>query len=126
MQRLLLQHDVQDMQLCNGAGEKIGRVDALVLELRDGQPLRVRTILVGGPVRQARMGAWARWVGRVVRHLARSQAHGVTEIPFSAVQRIGDSVTVDVEAAAMPSEHTERWLCEHVVRRIPGAEGERK
>lgn len=126
MQRLLLRHDVLDMQLCNGQGEKIGRVDALVLELVDGQPLRVKTIHVGGPARQDRMGAWARVLGRALRSLGGGQETGISEIPFSAVRKIGDSIVVDVDEKTLPSEHIERWLCERVVRRIPGSEGDRK
>jgi sporulation protein YlmC with PRC-barrel domain len=126
MPHLLLKHDVQDMQLCNGAGEKIGRVDALVLEQVEGQPLRVRTILVGGPIRQQRIGGWARWLGRLLRSIRASHHNGVSEIPFSTVRRIADSIVVDIDEASMPSEHVERWLCERIVRPLAGAEGERK
>jgi sporulation protein YlmC with PRC-barrel domain len=126
MQRLLLAHDVGDMQLCDGAGEKIGRVDALVLEWDNGVPLRVKTILVGGPVRQDRIGGLARWLGGALRRLGGTREGGISEIPFSSVRRIGDSIVIDVDERAMPSEHTERWLCDHIVARIPGAEGENK
>ena len=125
MQRLLLKHDVLDMQLCNGLGDKIGRVDALVLELVRGQPPRVKSILIGGPARQERVGSWARWLGRVMRGVGGTHERGLSEIPFSAVRRIGDSIFVDVDEKTLPSEHIERWLCERVVRRIPGAEGDR-
>ena len=126
MQRLMLRHDVLDMQLCNLLGEKIGRVDAVVLEAVSGQPLRVTTIVVGGSARRDRMGKWMRWLGRLLRGNGASPSDHVSRIPFSAVRRIGDTVDVDVDDACMPSEHIERWLCERVVRRIPGAEGERK
>ena len=126
MQRLMLRHDVLDMQLCNLHGEKIGRIDALVLESASGQPLRVTTIVVGGSARLDRMGKWVRWVGRLLRSKVASPGENVSRIPFSAVRRIGDSVYVDVNADLMPSEHLERWLRERVVGRIPGAEGDLK
>lgn len=126
MSYLRLKHDVQDMQLVNGADEKIGRVDALVLEWEKGEPLRVRTVLVGGRVRQERIGGWARWLGRVLRLIGGAHEKGVSEIPFSAVRRIADTIVVDVDDTAMPSEHLERWLCERIVRPIPGSEGEHK
>jgi sporulation protein YlmC with PRC-barrel domain len=126
MSYLLLKHDVQDMQLVNRADERIGRVDALVLEWGRGEPLRVKTILVGGPVRQQRIGGWARLLGRVMRRIGGGNERGVSAIPFAAVRRIADSIVVDVDDAAMPSEHLERWLCERIVRPIAGADGERK
>ncbi|CAN5479910.1 hypothetical protein BH09GEM1_BH09GEM1_29390 [soil metagenome] len=126
MQRLLLVHDVLDKQLCAPQADKIGRVDAIVLELAPGKPPRVKTILVGGPARQERLGRWAQRLGRALRAVGRSTNTGLSEIPFAAVTRIADTIVVDVNAASLPSEHIERWLCERIVRRIPGAEGERK
>jgi len=126
MRRLHLVHDVSDMQLCNGAGEKIGRVDAVVLEHTSGEPLRVKTILVGGEARQERVGGWSQWLGRLLRHVGGTHERGLSEIPFSAVRRIGDSIVVDVDEKTLPSEHIERWLCERVMRRIPGSDGDRK
>ena len=126
MSYLLLKHDVQDMQLVNSADEKVGRVDAVVLEWDSGTPLRVKTLLVGGPVRQERIGGWARWLGRMRRHFGGTVEQGLSRIPFSAVRRIADVIVVDVDEKAMPSEHVERWLCERIVRPLAGSEGERK
>jgi hypothetical protein len=49
-----------------------------------------------------------------------------SRIPFGAVRRISDTIQLDVEESALESEHLERWLSDHVVRRIPGASGESK
>lgn len=125
MGQLLLVHDVLDIQLVDPLDEKIGRVDALVLEAVAGAPLRVTAILVGGPARQERIGRWAMWLGRLLRGGRQSHA-GLSRIPFAAVRRIAESITVDVDARTLPSEHIERWLCERVVARIPGSEGEQK
>lgn len=126
MERLLLVHDVLDLQLRDRQGEKIGRADSIVLEIRDGRPPRVTTILVGGPVRQERVGRAAVWVGRLLRRLSRSKSDGQSEIPFNAVRKIGDTIVVDVAEESLPSEHIERWLCERIVKRIPGSTGDRK
>ena len=126
MERLLLVHDVLDLQLSDLEGDKIGRADSIVLELRPARPPRVATILVGGPVRQERIGRVFVWIGRLLRRIGGSDATGQSEIPFSAVRKIGDTIAVDVAEEALPSEHMERWLCERIVKRIPGAEGDRK
>jgi hypothetical protein len=121
-----LVHDVQDAQLLDKRQAKIGRVDGLVLELRDGQPPRVAAILIGGSVRDARIAAWVLALTRVFRRVMRMKLDVVSRIPFSAVREISDVVEVDVEEESLESEHVERWLCEHVVRRIPGGDREAK
>ena len=62
-----LVHDVLDGQLVDRREERVGRIDDLVLELREGEAPRVAAILVGGPARADRVGRWATWLDRVVR-----------------------------------------------------------
>jgi hypothetical protein len=119
MSGLLLVHDLQDAQLLDRHDEKIGRVDALVLELVDGRPPRVATILVGAPVREERIGRWVLHLAQLLRWIGRVETEGVSRIPFSAVRRIGSTIDVDVDSSALESGHLERWLRDHVVRRIP-------
>ena len=126
MRKLMLVHDVLDLQLLDRHDDKIGRVDALMLEVRPGEPLRVKSILVGGPVRQERIGRPAVWFAGILGRVARARAGGVSEIPFAKVRRIADVIAVDVEAETLESEHVERWLSEVIVQRIPGGAGERK
>jgi hypothetical protein len=123
---LALVHDVLDAQLCDGRKEKVGRVDALVLELRDARPPRVAAILVGGAARAERIGRVTTWVARRLRALAGLRDEGVSRIPFAAVRTIGDVIELDVDGRTLASGRLERWLAEHVVCRIPGAAGERK
>jgi hypothetical protein len=125
MSGLHLVHDVQDVQLLDRTKQKVGRVDVLVLEHEDGRPLRVAAILVGGSPRAQRVGRWMEslWAGwRRLRHVEAK----VSRIPFSAVRRIGESIEVEMEEEALPSQFRERWLMEHIVCRIPGAEGDKK
>jgi hypothetical protein len=126
MSGLRLVHDVLDAQLIDRTCNKVGRADALVLELRDGRPPRVAAILVGGPVRAERIGRPMVWIDRLLRAIGRVRREGVSRIPFDAMRVIGDTITVDVDGASLESAHVERWLAEHIVCRIPGAAGERK
>jgi hypothetical protein len=121
-----LAHDVLDAQLVDHHQEKIGRVDALLLELEDGQPPRVATIVIGGAARAERVGRWFVAVRRVFRAMFVQREEHVSRISFDTVRRIGDTIELDVEEKSLESEHLERWLKEHVVCRIPGAEGDRK
>ena len=121
-----LAHDVLDAQLVDHVQEKIGRVDALLLELEPGQPPRVATIVIGGAARAERVGRWFVALRRAWRAVFGQHHEHVSRIPFDKVRRIGDTIELDVEERSLDSEHLERWLKEHVVCRIPGAEGERK
>lgn len=126
MHRLSLVQDVLDAQLVDRHEEKIGRVDGVLLELRDDELPRVATILVGGAIRAERIGRWMSWLRRTRRAVRRRGDENTSRIPFGAVRRVGDTVQLDVEGETLPSGHLERWLAEHVVCHIPGGTGERK
>ena len=121
-----LAHDVLDAQLVDRVQEKIGRVDALLLEIEVGRPPRVATIVIGGAVRAERVGRWFVALRRAWRAMFGQRDEYLSRIPFDKVRRIGDTIELDVEERSLDSEHLERWLKEHVVCRIPGAGGERK
>ena len=126
MTGLLLVHDVLDAQLLDRSCEKIGRVDELLLELRDDAPPRVSMLLIGGPARAARVGRWMTWIHRRVHAAFGKRDDQVSRIPFDAVRRIADVIELDVDAGSLPSGHLERWLSERVVCRIPGGQGDHK
>jgi sporulation protein YlmC with PRC-barrel domain len=121
-----LAHDVLDAQLVDRVQEKVGRVDALLLEIEAGRPLRVATIVIGGAARAERVGRWFVAIRRAWRAMFGQREEHVSRISFDKVRRIGDTIELDVEERSLDSEHLERWLKEHVVCRIPGAGGERK
>lgn len=121
-----LTHDVLDAQLVDRVQEKIGRVDGLLLELEEGRPPRVATIVIGGGARAERVGRWFVALRRALRAVFGQREEHVSRIPFAKVRRIGDTIELDVDEQTLESEHLERWLKEHVVCRIPGAGGERK
>ncbi|MEO8561312.1 MAG: hypothetical protein ABI601_04505 [bacterium] len=125
MRGLSLVHDVLDAQLVDRNEEKIGRVDGLLLEVRDGEPLRVATILIGGAVRAERIGPWMTWLRRTVRRMARQPDERVSRIPFSAVRRVADTVQLDVDGERLESGHLERWLAARIIGRVPGGSEER-
>ena len=121
-----LAHDVIDSQLVDRHREKIGRIDELLLELEDGKPPRVATIVIGGAARARRVGRWMLACHRAVHALFGHREEYESRIPFDAVRRIADTIELDVEGNALESMHFERWLAEHIVCRIPGGSGERK
>lgn len=121
-----LVHDVLDSQLIDRHQEHIGRVDALTLELRDGRPPRVAAIVIGGPARARRIGRWAVWLSHTLRALLNVRAPGVDRIPFRKMRRLGETIELDVDCHELESQHVEDWLADHVICRIPGAQGRKQ
>jgi hypothetical protein len=121
-----LRHDVLDAQLVDRNGENIGRCDTLMLELRDGKPPRVATILIGGQVRDERIGTWMTRLSHLFHGGNRGADQGVSRIPFAAMRSLGRTIEMDVVRDELPSEHVEQWLAKHVICRIPGAEGKKE
>lgn len=121
-----LRHDVQDAQLVDRHCENIGRCDSLLLELRDGRPPRVAVMLIGGPVRDERVGRWMVALRRLFPGHKDASNGGVSRIPLGAVRSIGRTIEVDVLRDELPSEHLEQWLANNIICRIPGAEGKKE
>ncbi len=91
----------------------MGRVDGVVLDVRPEQPPRVSAIEVGllTAARRVHRGI-DRW-----RHWLPPPLH----VPMAAITSIGLDIEVDVEGSTTSAFALEHWLCQHVIRRIPGA-----
>lgn len=116
---MFLVHDFLDKQLLDRHREKMGRVDGIVLEVRDGMPPRVVAIEIGGSVLARRLHPT---LGRLAEALGRmwgSRRRPVTRIPWSVVHRNGNVVEADVDALAMPALAWELWLRRHVMEHLP-------
>jgi sporulation protein YlmC with PRC-barrel domain len=114
-----LGRQVLDQQLVDRSELKIGKVDGLVLQLRDGALPRVAAILTGGHLLAHRLHPWIeRWARRLTRRFGPRET-GPIRIPWSQVMKIGVDVKVDVAAEQMMQ--WEHWVRDHIVRRIPGA-----
>jgi sporulation protein YlmC with PRC-barrel domain len=112
-----LGRDVLDQQVIDAQGRQMGKVDGLVLELREGAPARVAAIVVGGTTLLWRINAGlAAWAERRLKgdgHAAR--------IPWKRVVKVGVDVKVDVDAERSPALWWERWARDRVILRIPGS-----
>jgi sporulation protein YlmC with PRC-barrel domain len=112
-----LGRDVLDQQVIDAQGRQMGKVDGLVLELREGAPARVAAIVVGGTTLLWRINAGlAAWAERRLKgdgHSAR--------IPWKRVVKVGVDVKVDVDAERSPALWWERWVRDRVILRIPGS-----
>jgi sporulation protein YlmC with PRC-barrel domain len=108
---------VLDQQVIDDRGRQMGKVDGIALELRDGEPARVAALLVGGTtllwrIHRGLAARAERWLG--------GDGH-VARIPWRRVLKLGVEVKVSVDAERSPALWWERWVRDHIIRRIPGA-----
>jgi sporulation protein YlmC with PRC-barrel domain len=112
---------VLDQQVIDRQCELMGKVDGIVLELREGKPPRVARLVIGGGTAASRVhprfGAWLiRW-----RRRFGPKNDGPLEVPWSKVLKIGIDVQVDVDAKRTTAWAWETWVHDHIIGRIPGA-----
>jgi sporulation protein YlmC with PRC-barrel domain len=119
---MLLIRDLLDRQLVDRDGEPMGRVDAVVLEPREGAPPRVVEMQLGFVPLAHRFGPRvANWVERLHRRwsVRRSARYS---IPWSDVLEVHQRhIQVRLLAAESPAHDWERWLRQHVIGRLPGS-----
>ena|SRR5437762_1840251 len=115
-----LVRDLLDKALVDRNGREMGRVDRVVLHVRDGAPPRVTALEVGPAVLACRIGALAgRWAA------ALEHAFGVDEgrplrIPFREVLEANDHLKVDLAVGETAGATIERRLRRWVAS-IPGS-----
>jgi hypothetical protein len=116
-----LVRDVLDKQMLDRRLQHMGKVDGIVLEVREGMPPRVIGLQAGVTVLGRRLGRRpGRWMARLARRLS-PERPGAFRVPWPKVQQIDLAVHVDLDAEQSPVYVLERWLRRHVVGRIPGA-----
>jgi hypothetical protein len=117
-----LVRDLLDVQLKDRAGRRIGRVDGIVLELRDGQPPRVAAMEVGAFVFARRLHPK---LARLLRRLAvrwLPVSLRTVYFPLTLFRDVGVDVELDVDAMQDRRQlRLEKWLRHHVVGRLPGS-----
>jgi hypothetical protein len=113
--------DVLDKQLVDRTKRKIGRVDGIVIEVRDDEAPRIVAIETGFAVAAARVSTrWERFAIAVGKRL------GVRKTPryriaWEKVLDIGLDIDVDVDGAESPAMAWERWIRKNILARLPFA-----
>ena len=112
--------EVLDMPLCDADDIPIGRVDGIVVDLRDGEPPRLVAIEVG-PITLLRRFSFrlAAWYAKLDRHFG--PGRGVPyRIAWSRIAVKAVMVQANVKCKDTPINAVEDWLTEHVVKHLPG------
>lgn len=112
--------DLLDKELIDVNWLRMGRIDGLAMEVREGEQPRITTICVGGTVLTNRLpGFVGRWGTAFLQRFGLRRGAPFL-IPWSRVMRVDRQIRVDVnsdESAAMASS---RWVRDHIIDRIPG------
>jgi hypothetical protein len=113
--------DVLDEQLQDVHGINSGRIDGIILEIRDGKPPRVAYLEVSPVTLLARFSVrLAVWYARYDAKLGPGRGIPPFRIPWSRVTREGPLLKMDLAVAATPINAFNDWLRRAVVERIPG------
>jgi hypothetical protein len=123
--RLWANLSLLDRQLVDREGQLCGNVDDIELERTPEGALIVTGLRSGSGALARRLGAcrlgdWLEHAHRGVDEDGRDH----TIIPLRHVADIGSDVKVSLDRAELASEHTERWVRDHIIDHIPGAQHE--
>lgn len=114
-----LVRDILDERLLDRNRCRMGRVDGLLIEQRDGQPPILRYIEVGSSTLAARM---PRVAGALMNWCARRWGPRRGEpcrLPWALVFAVDRDIHLDVEAEETPALASEQWVREGIITRLP-------
>jgi hypothetical protein len=120
MKRLDLARDVLDKQVVDRNETRMGRVDGLVLEVRDGQPPRVDSLDMGFVVLARRIHPRVEiWLEQLRRRFSVRKTARYS-VPWSKVMDLKPhQIQIDVAALETPAFDWEGWLRDHIVAKLP-------
>jgi sporulation protein YlmC with PRC-barrel domain len=113
--------ELLDRQLVDRDGEKAGKVDDLLLEVRDDGPPVVTEILAGPGALARRIGGrLGAWIASVHARLHPGSGDPAM-ISFGIVSKIDDHVTLIASREDLATFEAEAWARDHVITKIPGS-----
>jgi sporulation protein YlmC with PRC-barrel domain len=119
---VLIGYDLLDRQILDRAGEPVGKVDDVEIDVgADGAPY-VAALLVGQQVLGERIGGrLGGWMAGAARRLSPTPGGTPLRIPYDLVATVTSAVNLSVHRELLPEAPLEAWLRDHLIGRIPGA-----
>jgi sporulation protein YlmC with PRC-barrel domain len=116
-----LVRDLLDKQLVDRNKQNIGKVDGVVMEVRNQQPPRIAYIEVGAITLSRRLHPRIeKWAKRLAKKLGLVRAEAYL-IPWEKVVNIGINIEIDFDVEKTAVFELERRLRKHIIEHIPGA-----
>ena len=111
-----LVRDVLDEQVVDRNGREMGRVDAMILELRDGKPPLVRAIEIGPEVLARRLHPALGRLSTTLAEILGLEDRRPIRIPFTRIEKHQD-IVADVAAGETGAANVENRV-RHFFRRL--------
>lgn len=112
--------DVLDNQIVDRNQRPMGKVDGIVVELREDQPPRLVGIETGATTLAHRLHPRIeRWIANIEQSWGAKRSQPL-RIAWSKIRDVGIDVEVDLVADQTPALAYEQWLRQHIVQHIPG------
>jgi hypothetical protein len=114
--------DILDKQVVDRTQTKIGKIDGLIVELREGKPPRVAYAELGSIVLARRLGvSFEYWARRLATKLGGERHREPHRLAWHLVRDIGVDIEFDIDADETAIVDWQKWLRDHIVAHIPGA-----
>jgi sporulation protein YlmC with PRC-barrel domain len=111
--------DLLDQQVIDGNGREIGRVDGIVVQVRDGEPPLLRSFLIGSTVLGDRLHPTvSRWCAALERALGIADRRPI-EIRLSEIVEVDHEVKVRATSHEVAADAVEQRLRPWLAK-IPG------
>ncbi len=119
---LRLAFHLLDRQMVDSNDTPVGKVDDIELETGPDGRLRVVALVSGANVLGERIGGWAgRLMANVSRRLAPDDNPAPLRVAWTQVDRVDSAIHLSVRRELLDDPPLERWLCDHLIAKIPGA-----
>lgn len=116
-----LVRDYLDKQALDRTGQKMGRIDGIVLCLDDGHPPRLEAVEIGLLTQSRRVNyRLSSWLTSVATWLI-GRGPQTFRVPWTKISVKGNDVSLDIDRDKTPAMACEDWLRRYVIERIPGA-----
>jgi|SRR5438105_7363092 len=116
-----LVRELLDNQVVDGRGTRMGKVDGIVLELREDGPPRVAFLEIGASALAHRFSPLlGRWMEALAQHLGVSDGQPL-RVPPSRLTEAGVDLRLDLDCRETSAMAWEGWVSRKIVRRIPGS-----
>lgn len=117
---MYLVRDVLDKKLLDREDCEMGRVDGLVMQVRERSQPRITHIQIGGTTLWMRLHpAFARIAARLGGMWGPKRSEPV-KIPWSRVVTAGRDIKLDVKAKETGAIDWEIWIARQIIERLPG------
>jgi len=116
-----LGRDVLDQLLLDKKGREFGRVDGIIVHLRQNKPPRLGEIEIGVFTVLRRVSPRiAAWLQRVAARVSPVSLESI-RLPFEDITHKDIDIEMPVDSEADERlMRGEKWLREHVIRKLPG------